>query len=57
MPAEQGRAVPILYLLDASIYIFQAHFSPRDRVLDRDGAEQSAFAGFARFLLLEGPGS
>lgn len=56
MPAEQdrhagGASDPVVYLLDASIYIFQAHFSPWTQVLDQDGEEQSAFAGFARFLL------
>jgi 5'-3' exonuclease len=52
MPAEKDREPgPVLYLLDASIYIFQAHFSPWTQILDRDGEEQSAFAGFARFLL------
>lgn len=40
-----------VHLLDASIYIFQAHFSPHLRVWSRDSREQSAFAGFSRFLL------
>lgn len=56
MPAEQDRedgGAPgrTVYLLDASIYIFQAHFSPWTQIADRDGEDQSAFAGFARFLL------
>lgn len=56
MPAEPDResgntSGRVVYLLDASIYIFQSHFSPWTQVLDRDGEDQSAFAGFARFLL------
>lgn len=56
MPAERdreegGASGQTVYLLDASIYIFQAHFSPWTQALDRDGEELSAFVGFARFLL------
>jgi 5'-3' exonuclease len=43
-------AVPV-YLVDASIYIFQAHFSPRSQVWSRRSEDRSAFAGFVRFLL------
>lgn len=39
-----------LYLVDASIYIFQAHFSPQ-MIWSRRAEDRSAFAGFARFLL------
>lgn len=42
--------VPV-YLIDASIYIFQAHFSPQFQVWSRRSEDRSAFAGFARFLL------
>jgi len=40
-----------VYLVDASIYIFQAHFSPHLTAEDTGGEDQSAFMGFARFLL------
>lgn len=40
-----------VYLIDASIYIFQAHFSPHTVVFSAQGDDQSAFMGFARFLL------
>lgn len=40
-----------VYLVDASIYIFQAHFSPQQQVWSRRSEDRSAFAGFARFLL------
>lgn len=39
-----------VYLVDASIYIFQAHFSPL-QVWSRRSEDRSAFVGFARFLL------
>lgn len=39
------------YLIDASIYIFQAHFSPYVECLDEDGGELSALYGYAQFLL------
>lgn len=39
------------YLVDASIYIFQAHFSPFVECYDKDGNELSALFGFAQFLL------
>ncbi|MEC8860953.1 MAG: 5'-3' exonuclease H3TH domain-containing protein [Pseudomonadota bacterium] len=40
-----------LYLVDASIYIFQAHFSPATVAYATDGSDRSAFVGFARFLI------
>lgn len=40
-----------VYLIDASIYIFQAHFSPQFQAWSRRSEDRSAFAGFARFLL------
>ena len=39
-----------VYLVDASIYIFQAWFSPHYEVLSKDGRDLSAFFGFAQFL-------
>ncbi|MDO8270601.1 MAG: 5'-3' exonuclease H3TH domain-containing protein [Gammaproteobacteria bacterium] len=40
-----------VYLVDASIYIFQAYFSPHLQVVAQDGRDLSAFFGFAQFLL------
>ena len=40
-----------LYLVDASIFIFQAHFSPNMQVWSRRSEDRSAFVGFLRFLL------
>jgi len=40
-----------LYLVDASIYIFQAHFSPHMQVWSRRSEDRSAFVGFTRFML------
>ncbi|MES3006340.1 MAG: 5'-3' exonuclease H3TH domain-containing protein [Pseudomonadota bacterium] len=40
-----------VYLLDASIYIFQAYFSPHLQIWAQDGRDLSAFFGFAQFLL------
>ena len=39
-----------VYLVDASIYIFQAWFSPHYEVISKDGRDLSAFFGFAQFL-------
>ncbi|MCB1664534.1 MAG: hypothetical protein KDI28_02070 [Pseudomonadales bacterium] len=39
-----------LYLIDASIYIFQAYFSPHMQVVGEDGRDLSAFLGYAQFL-------
>ncbi len=44
------RPTDPLYLMDASIYIFQAWFSPHYEVLSKDGRDLSAFFGFAQFL-------
>ncbi len=49
MPASKDD-VPV-YLIDASIYIFQAHFSPYVECLDRNGNDLSAVYGFTQFLL------
>ena len=38
------------YLVDASIYIFQAYFSPHMEVWGEDGRDLSAFLGYAQFL-------
>ncbi len=46
--AEQPE---IVYLLDASIYIFQSHFSPYVECRSTEGAELSALYGFTLFLL------
>lgn len=43
--------MPALYLIDASIYIFQAHFSPHTQIWSRRAEDRSAFVGFVRFLL------
>lgn len=43
--------MPPLYLIDASIYIFQAHFSPHTQVWSRRSEDRSAFVGFLRFLI------
>ena len=40
-----------IYLIDASIYIFQSHFSPYVECYDRNGVELSALYGFTSFLL------
>ena len=40
-----------VYLVDASIYIFQAYFSPHLQVWALDGRDLSAFFGYAQFLL------
>jgi len=45
----QRQSDPV-YLVDASIYIFQAWFSPHYEVLSKDGRDLSAFFGFAQFL-------
>ena len=42
---------PQVYLVDASIYIFQAHFSPFVESFDEKGGELSALFGFTQFLL------
>lgn len=50
--AQTGIAVPRgVYLVDASIYIFQAHFSSYVECLSEDDQELGALYGFAQFLL------
>lgn len=46
----QSEQQPV-YLIDASIYIFQAHFSPHLEIQDNDGDDLSALAGYTQFLL------
>ncbi len=48
--SSAGDSGPV-YLVDASIYIFQAHFSPYVECYDRRGEELSAVYGFIQFLL------
>jgi DNA polymerase-1 len=48
MPAQQPVTV---YLVDASPYIFRAHFSLPDTLRDAQGARTGAVYGFAAFLL------
>lgn len=50
MAAAQTPARPV-YLIDASIYIFQAHFSPYVDCVSRRGDDLGALYGFTRFLL------
>lgn len=40
-----------VFLVDASIYIFQAYFSPNLQIVTDDGRDISALYGFAQFLL------
>lgn len=46
-----GEQPEIVYLVDASIYIFQSHFSPHVECQSTDGIELSALYGFTQFLL------
>jgi 5'-3' exonuclease len=41
---------PVLYLVDASVFIFRAYYSVPLEVADRDGNPVNAVHGFARFL-------
>lgn len=49
--SEQSQQKQLVYLIDASIYIFQSHFSPNVECFDKDGNELSAVYGFIQFLL------
>jgi 5'-3' exonuclease len=40
----------LIYLVDASVYIFRAYYSELPQMLDRDGNAAHAVFGFARFL-------
>jgi len=50
MNSDQNQKAPA-YLIDASIYIFQAHFSPYIECYDTDGEDLSALYGFSQFLI------
>jgi len=41
---------PVLYLVDASVFIFRAYYSVPVEFVDRDGNPVNAVHGFARFL-------
>lgn len=49
--SEKSQQQQLIYLLDASIYIFQSHFSPNVECFDDDGNDLSALYGFIQFLL------
>lgn len=48
---ERPQQKDFIYLIDASIYIFQSHFSPNVECFDDDGNDLSAVYGFTQFLL------
>ena len=41
----------MLYLVDASVYVFRAYYSIPDSMTDRDGRPVNALYGFAGFLI------
>jgi 5'-3' exonuclease len=41
----------VLYLVDASVYVFRAYYSIPDSMTDRDGRPVNALYGFAGFLI------
>ena len=45
------EAESLVYLVDASIYIFQAHFSPYVDCKNEDGEDLSGLYGFIQFLI------
>ena len=45
------EAESLVYLVDASIYIFQAHFSPYVYCKNEDGEDLSGLYGFTQFLI------
>ena len=45
------KAESLVYLVDASIYIFQAHFSPYVDCKNEDGEDLSGLYGFTQFLI------
>jgi 5'-3' exonuclease len=53
-PCSRGvssrRMPPVLYLVDASVFIFRAYYSVPLEFTDRDGNPVNAVHGFARFL-------
>jgi len=40
----------LIYLVDASVYVFRAYYSLPPQMVDRDGEQAHAVFGFARFL-------
>lgn len=48
--SDQLPAPQAFYLIDASIYIFQSHFSPNVECFSEEGEELSAVYGFTQFL-------
>jgi len=44
------KAPQLIYLVDASVYIFRAYYSELPAMMDRDGNASHAVFGFARFL-------
>ena len=38
------------YLIDASVYVFRAHYSIPEDMMDGDGNPINAFYGFSRFV-------
>lgn len=48
--SDSSSTAPV-FLVDASIYIFQSHFSPYVECFDTRGEDLSAVYGFAQFLL------
>jgi 5'-3' exonuclease, N-terminal resolvase-like domain len=40
----------VIYLIDASVYVFRAYYSMPPDMTDRDGNPSHAVFGFARFL-------
>ena len=49
-PRRVLRMPPVLYLVDASVFIFRAYYSVPLEFTDRDGNPVNAVHGFARFL-------
>lgn len=49
--SQAAPAMPTLYLVDASMYVFRAWHSMPDEFHDADGWPTNAVHGFARFLL------
>lgn len=50
MAGAENQGAPV-YLIDASIYIFQSHFSPYVESYNSRGEELSALFGFVQFVL------
>ncbi len=46
----RSQSRPVLYLIDASVFIFRAYYSVPLEFTDRDGRPVNAVHGFARFL-------